>query len=598
MATSTNHAIRGTPAYMAPEQWANQPTFASDQYALAIMSYELFTSHPPFRGLPMHVMVAHMQAQPASVCDHNGLLSPTIDAVLQRALAKHPEERFLSIAAFAQALHDALEEHSDQHTSLLQTSPLLSPDASDGDTIVRRFQSSQSLASSSTFPQSQEASIRSATRATPQQIPIMRDPMMHSPVVSQDADVSLQSLVPSSRAQRRRSPLIIGIVVLLSLVLLGGASLSIFHVFSTQQQTQNQRKIAVQAHLITTISARGTATARALATGKVWRAQPIPSASNLSAVTWGAAQFVAVGNNSGGGGAILTSPNGRDWTDRSTSLTPDLSAVTWGDAQFVAVGESSGGGGAILTSPDGRTWTAQPLPPVTNLLGVTWGDAQFVVVGDREVYTTGSTNGIILTSPDGRTWTLRSTSSTPGLSAVTWGGGQFVAVGDRVVMGNSGISSATGEILTSPNGRDWTTRPVPSTTRLSGVTWGDSQFVAVGDRAGEKPQGNADTIGPKTGTLLTSPNGQDWTTQSLSSTTELSGVTWGDSQFVAVGDRENYTAGTLLTSPDGRIWTIQSTPPTSGLSGVAWGDVQFIAVGGITTNNGSIPEIGALLTSP
>ncbi len=47
---STSQVIRGTPTYMAPEQWEAHPVSASDQYALAIMTYELLTGRLPFQG--------------------------------------------------------------------------------------------------------------------------------------------------------------------------------------------------------------------------------------------------------------------------------------------------------------------------------------------------------------------------------------------------------------------------------------------------------------------------------------------------------------------------------------------------------------------
>lgn len=107
--SSTSQSIRGTPIYMAPEQWEGKPVSASDQYALAIMSYELLTGHPPFQGVPGTVMYQHLTTSPTPPSVLNPLLSTEVDSVLLQALAKEPEKRFASVTAFAQALQHALQ---------------------------------------------------------------------------------------------------------------------------------------------------------------------------------------------------------------------------------------------------------------------------------------------------------------------------------------------------------------------------------------------------------------------------------------------------------------------------------------------------------
>ncbi|WP_376796719.1 protein kinase [Thermogemmatispora sp.] len=105
---TTGQIIRGTPTYMAPEQWEGQPTCATDQYALAIMAYEMLTGQPPFQGGPGPLMYQHLQKAPPPPSSQNPALSPAIDRVLLQALAKRPEERFGSVAAFASALEEAV----------------------------------------------------------------------------------------------------------------------------------------------------------------------------------------------------------------------------------------------------------------------------------------------------------------------------------------------------------------------------------------------------------------------------------------------------------------------------------------------------------
>ena len=106
--TRASQSIRGTPTYMAPEQWEGRPVPATDQYALAVMLYELLSGHPPFRGTPMQMMYAHVNTQPQAPSILNPRLSAVIDSVILRGLAKKPEERFPSIIAFAFAFRQTL----------------------------------------------------------------------------------------------------------------------------------------------------------------------------------------------------------------------------------------------------------------------------------------------------------------------------------------------------------------------------------------------------------------------------------------------------------------------------------------------------------
>jgi serine/threonine protein kinase len=107
-ATATvSQSIRGTPAYMAPEQWAGTPSAATDQYALAIMTYQLLTGRLPFRGSMQQVMYQHLQEQPQAPSAMNPHIPVTVDTVILRALAKKAEDRFTSIQAFATAFEQA-----------------------------------------------------------------------------------------------------------------------------------------------------------------------------------------------------------------------------------------------------------------------------------------------------------------------------------------------------------------------------------------------------------------------------------------------------------------------------------------------------------
>jgi len=105
---SSSRTIRGTPTSMAPEQWGSTPVLASDQYSLAIMAYELLTGRTPFKGGMEQLMYQHFYTEPPPPSTFNKQLSPAIDAVILRALAKKPADRFPSISALADAFDQAV----------------------------------------------------------------------------------------------------------------------------------------------------------------------------------------------------------------------------------------------------------------------------------------------------------------------------------------------------------------------------------------------------------------------------------------------------------------------------------------------------------
>ena len=98
----------GTPAYMAPEQSQGKPQPASDQYALAVLTYEWLAGRLPFQGSPQEVMERHRFDTPPPLQQFRPELPPQVTHVISRALAKRPEQRFSSVEQFEQALQIAL----------------------------------------------------------------------------------------------------------------------------------------------------------------------------------------------------------------------------------------------------------------------------------------------------------------------------------------------------------------------------------------------------------------------------------------------------------------------------------------------------------
>lgn len=109
MTSNSSQSVRGTPTYMAPEQWEGNAVLATDQYALAIMAYELLTGRAPFLGGLTQMMYQHIQVQPQPPAVYNPHIPPEVNEVVLHALAKKPEDRFRTISAFAQAFNQAVQ---------------------------------------------------------------------------------------------------------------------------------------------------------------------------------------------------------------------------------------------------------------------------------------------------------------------------------------------------------------------------------------------------------------------------------------------------------------------------------------------------------
>src|SRR5438067_1685425 len=101
----------GTPAYMAPEQvTGHQVGPAADRYSLATIAYEMLTGVIPFDGEAlMELLYAQVHRYPSPPSARDSTLSPQVDAVIMRGLAKSPNERWESCTAFVDALAAAFD---------------------------------------------------------------------------------------------------------------------------------------------------------------------------------------------------------------------------------------------------------------------------------------------------------------------------------------------------------------------------------------------------------------------------------------------------------------------------------------------------------
>jgi tRNA A-37 threonylcarbamoyl transferase component Bud32 len=100
--------VLGTPAYMSPEQFLGQVVDArSDIYSSGVLLYQLLTGERPFAGGTSSIMHKALNTEAPSPSQISVTAPRRFDAVVQRAMAKRPEDRFASAKAFADAIRAA-----------------------------------------------------------------------------------------------------------------------------------------------------------------------------------------------------------------------------------------------------------------------------------------------------------------------------------------------------------------------------------------------------------------------------------------------------------------------------------------------------------
>ncbi|HEX3643323.1 MAG TPA: serine/threonine-protein kinase [Ktedonobacteraceae bacterium] len=99
--------MAGTIPYMAPEQIQNHPHPASDQYSLGVVVYEWLCGERPFKGSFTEIAAKHTMVPPPPLHDKMPTITPEVEQIVMRALAKDSKQRFDSVSAFATMLEQA-----------------------------------------------------------------------------------------------------------------------------------------------------------------------------------------------------------------------------------------------------------------------------------------------------------------------------------------------------------------------------------------------------------------------------------------------------------------------------------------------------------
>lgn len=156
-------------------------------------------------------------------------------------------------------------------------------------------------------------------------------------------------------------------------------------------------------------------------------------------------------------------------------------------------------------------------------------------------------SGTQFTSSDGINWTVEAPAGAGNnTNGLTWGDNQFVVVGD------------SGLIRTSVDGGSWVNHLSGTTNLLYNVIYGHDQYMVVGSN----------------GTILTSSDGSLWRTETSGTSQDILNVLWDGNQYVAVGANS-----TVLTSNDGTSWTTRYTGVSNTLRAVGSNGTQYVVMG-------------------
>ena len=131
--------VLGSLHYMSPEQFLGQPIDSrTDIYSVGVVAYELLTGKKPFVGNSATVMQQIINQRPADPSSINPRLSPLIDRVIQKSLAKKSSDRYQNTREFSDAFLQAIAASSNvprpsvQHTppaGLLKAARMITPRA-------------------------------------------------------------------------------------------------------------------------------------------------------------------------------------------------------------------------------------------------------------------------------------------------------------------------------------------------------------------------------------------------------------------------------------------------------------------------------------
>jgi hypothetical protein len=189
----------------------------------------------------------------------------------------------------------------------------------------------------------------------------------------------------------------------------------------------------------------------------------------------------------------------------------------------------------------------------TTPLGAYWdGIAWSPALGLFAAVSYSSTTTDVITSPDGINWTPQTTPAGQFWAAIAWSPalGLFAAVS---------YSSTTTGVITSPDGINWTPQTSHRGQSWQSIAWSP----ALGLFAAVSYSSTATAV-------MTSPDGITWTLQTTPAGGYWTAIAWSPALGLFAAVSYSSTATAVMTSPNGINWTPQTTPAGEYWSAIAW----------------------------
>lgn len=336
----------------------------------------------------------------------------------------------------------------------------------------------------------------------------------------------------------------------------GNANVEIIDIVGSPGVFRATRGIGKNAHVITirrtslfvAVAQSGAQRVMTSPDGLVWTLRNAASARSWKAVCYSPTLnlYCAVAGD-GVNDGVMTSPDGTTWTSR-VAPNQDWESVCWNGSVFVAGAQSGVGAIRIMTSPDGVTWTLR-----TSAFGGNWNSMASNGVVDASLALSTGNQHTQYSLNHGVTW---ANGTDPDISAsflgLAWDGTNFIGV----MSSTSGSTKA----VTSPDGQTWTAR-----VALAGVhAW---TCIAVGTVAGVRRAVAIAAAPIASKQVMTSDDhGLTWTGFAASINNTWRGVAWNGMLFAAVADVGSTTR--IMTSPDGQVWTTRTSPADNSWSSI------------------------------